>query len=199
MPPQVSTEKTRRCSPSVSICGRQWFRVVKSLVRGLNSSFILHQVRDVLVSSSLKMSTMCLQQMLATLCNILLSCDIHIPPGSLPPIVWHSPANFVGELLLLQQHFSLHTYQIVSDMQCKVLAVWQMSQQFRACRRNPARCCERGAEQVPGPSYHHPCLPADNWWGLPVLVCCTAVACFHCTCKDTDLNWMPTRIRQIGM
>jgi hypothetical protein len=34
--------------------------------------------------------------MLATLCNILTSCDMDIPKGTLPPIIWHSPASFVG-------------------------------------------------------------------------------------------------------
>lgn len=37
------------------------------------------------------------QNMLATLANILKSCGVDIPSGRLPPIVWHSPANFVGQ------------------------------------------------------------------------------------------------------
>lgn len=35
--------------------------------------------------------------MLATLANMLVACGVNIPGGRLPPIVWHSPANFVGE------------------------------------------------------------------------------------------------------
>jgi hypothetical protein len=37
--------------------------------------------------------------MLATLCNILASCDMDIPRGTLPPIIWHNPSSFVGALL----------------------------------------------------------------------------------------------------
>ena len=36
--------------------------------------------------------------MLATLCNVLVSCNVDIPRGTLPPVVWHSPASFVGAM-----------------------------------------------------------------------------------------------------
>ena len=46
--------------------------------------------------------------MLATLCNVLVSCDVDIPRGTLPPIVWHSPASFVGAILDSLSHAGAH-------------------------------------------------------------------------------------------
>lgn len=60
--------------------------------------------------------------MLATLCNILTSCDIDIPKGTLPPIVWHNPANFVGALCCYRRSHCLR-----SRTTCRLLDIWMTS------------------------------------------------------------------------
>lgn len=37
--------------------------------------------------------------MIANQCNILATCGVDIPKGTLPPIEYHNPQNFVSETL----------------------------------------------------------------------------------------------------
>ena len=49
--------------------------------------------------------------MLADQCNMLAACGVDIPKGTLPPIVYHHPSNFVGETLEVRTRHDAHNQQ----------------------------------------------------------------------------------------